>query len=406
MKLTQSSVSVLLFTLLAFFCILNIPTFLYFKGVLSFKVFPLGISLILLCLIKKYAKVTYELRLYLLFFGAYILIGLLSIVLKDAATEVDRIGAVKNILINFIIMIATYQYVCGISDTTHSKIFKVVIIITLLGVLSIIFSSQLGMDNLAKDNSDDYTRKAGLYLNPNAAGFTAMILMAFAFGNNFKNKTVIMLLYGTALLATFFAASKTSFVTLAVFTLVFLSKYRLRDINIKSIVLASVIGIIAYILLQDYLVGDNYDRVMQLTRLAHGDTSSDVTSSRLDLAKIALGIIADNMLIGQGLYYFTLLPASATHLGYDLGVHNTYLLILGDSGFLPFLLFVLMVISCIRASYKYAGEHYMCYFFVAYAFFASVNHNLFDNSLVAFLLGFSLASLARLHNNEQVQLND
>lgn len=401
MKLTKATASSFSFAVLAFFCILNLPTLLGYIGITSLNIVSLVLSVFLLILLKSYAKTIYQLRLYLFFFAAYLLIGLLAIVVKSTVIGIDVASSIKSILIGIIILIATYQYICNISQEAYMSALKLIAFITLLGVLSIIFSTPLGLDNLTRISGEDYTRKSGVYLNANIGGFTAMTLMSFAFAGHFKNKFINMLLFGAALLAVLMGASKTSFITLAGLILIFFSKYNIKNINIKSVIAVVAISGLTYVMLQSFLIGDNYDRVMQLSKLAHGDTSSDVTSSRIDLAKAAIGIISDNILMGEGLYYFTLLPAQVTHLGYDLGVHNTYLLILGDSGFFPFLLFLSMLISCIKTSYKYSANHFMCYFFVAYAFYATVNHNLLDNTFVAFFLGFSMASLARLKNSEQ-----
>lgn len=413
MKLTKTTISRFSFGLLAFFCILNLPTLLTYKGVSSLNAVSLMLAILLLALMKQYTKTIYQLRLYLFFLATYILISLIALIVKDSATDVDIASSVKSIIIGIIILIATYQYISGISDERYQTALKLVVFITFLGVLSIIFSTPLSLDTITRINAEDYTRKSGVYLNANIGGFTAMTLMSFAFASHFKNKSVNMILIGTALLAVLMGASKTSFIILAVFILIFLSRCSLRSINIKSIITVVVVCVLSYALLQSFLVGDNYDRIMQLSKLAHGDTSSDVTSSRFDLAKVAISIIGDNILIGKGLYYFTLLPADLTGFGERAGVHNTYLLILGDSGFLPLILFVLMLVNCIKASYKYSANHFMCYFFVAYAFYATVNHNLLDSTFVAFFLGFSMASLARLKtseqqvsDNEQLQLND
>jgi O-antigen ligase len=76
-------------------------------------------------------------------------------------------------------------------------------------------------------------------------------------------------------------------------------------------------------------------RIETISNLLQGKATEVDTGSRLELATIGLGLVAQRPLIGYGIGTMHRMPGGG---GY--AVHNTFLLVAGDSGIIPLGLFV------------------------------------------------------------------
>lgn len=118
-----------------------------------------------------------------------------------------------------------------------------------------------------------------------------------------------------------------------------------KNLRRKSIVIIGFPTVIAaYIVLKfQYLVSTYLDigqakKILGLVRLIfQGEITSETTSGRTEIVEYGIKAISNRPIFGNGLGYFQYFPAE---LGFEHGVHNTHLLVLGDAGIIAFLVYL------------------------------------------------------------------
>lgn len=181
---------------------------------------------------------------------------------------------------------------------------------------------------------DDYGRYSGLYFNPNAAGFIAIIAFSLTFGLQ-KEKLMNLVSKPVSSLGGLLTFSRT-FVVL--WTLINLLSLRISIKNVKMIGLG--VGVIIFLLTFGELFQVNTIRFNQFEGLINQDASAASglkDDSRTATWSLYLDDILENPFFGNGYASFQ------GKLNVVTGVHNSFLLILGEGGIIPFLLFASLI---------------------------------------------------------------
>lgn len=206
---------------------------------------------------------------------------------------------------------------------------------------------------------DDYGRYSGLYFNPNTAGFIAITAFALVFG--LKKGRIIKLL-GPLLssLAGLLTFSRTFLILWAFINLLSLK------INIKNVkILGFGIGIVIFLFTFGELFQLNTIRFNQFEALINQDASAArglKEDSRTTTWSLYLDDILENPFFGNGFAKFQ------GHEG-KAGVHNSFLLIFGESGIIPFLIFTSLIFYILFWSFRlFKTEPYL--FMMAIGLFA------------------------------------
>ena len=105
----------------------------------------------------------------------------------------------------------------------------------------------------------------------------------------------------------------------------------------------AIIGLLIYVVpmiseFMDSLSNQQMNRIMQIGDILKGKIDSRTTTQRSDLWVEGISIIARYPITGHGFGSFGGLPEGR------LGVHNTYLMVLGEGGIFPFISFMGFVI--------------------------------------------------------------
>jgi O-antigen ligase len=286
----------------------------------------------------------------------------------------------------FVVIICGYELIKNVSK-------KELLVFLLIGALSIVVHAMFF--------TSDFGRYSGLYLNANVAGFICITGFALTYSlKNLSLKLISQFIFTLMGLLTF---SRTFIVIWVLLNLVSLK------ISIKNIrIFALGFLIFSTLILIDETVGLNNPRFQQLTSIANNETVSSQTlneDSRTTTWAMFYDDILEHPFFGNGYGTFTSLYASNYHVG---GVHNSYLVVIGESGILPFLLFMLFIIYLFYWSiklFKIAPNLLMQT--IGLAFFLLANHNFFNFYYITFLtmwIQYQIVNQKIIYNNNQVEI--
>lgn len=257
---------------------------------------------------------------------------------------------------------------CGyelIKRITQNELFYFLLIGSIsIGIHALFFPSNFG-------------RYSGLYLNPNLAGFVCIFCYSLIFGLK-KQKLRLISQFVVSLMG-FLTFSRTFIVLWILLNLISIK------ISIKNIrVFAIGFGIFFTLIIIDESVGLKNPRFQQLRALASNEevsTSELNEDSRVDTWARFYDLILEKPILGNGYGTFQGITSKS-----QIGAHNTYLLVLGESGFIPFLLFLVYIgYLLIRSFGVFKDEPHLFLLMICLSMFLLTNHNFFNFYYITFL---------------------
>lgn len=261
----------------------------------------------------------------------------------------------------FIYVISAYEIV----KNTNVSEFNFFL---LIGAITVILEAVLF--------TSDFGRYSGFYMAPNEAGFVCITGYATTYGlKNVSKKLLGQFIFTLAGLLTF---SRTFIVIWLLINVISL-KISIKNIRIFGLGFL-IIGTLFFI---DEVVGLNNPRFEQLKNIVsnEGGVSSEEVNedSRADTWARFYDKILDSPLIGNGYGSFS------GKEGHGLGAHNTYLMVLGEAGIIPFILFMFYMGHLIVMSIKYFDKKpNLVMQIIALSLFLLANHNFFTFYYVSF----------------------
>lgn len=298
-------------------------------------------------------------------FCSYVGVSLLSNFLYGKThADIDVPYEVRAIFYNLIIIFVSYRFVqLHLNFNSEWKFLHLLFWISIIGCVLTLFSGVFKLYTIElKSYLDDPAaiieeRLSGVYLNPNLAGYAAnvglVISFSFLYGKSVSMKILgllgVLFSYVTAA-ATF---SKTSILQCILITLLFLlttffnwqniTKSVRKHITIVAIVILIIlVQAVAYVFASiDSLLPEQQVRVRQIEQLlTTGKLNSEITTSRSDAFDDGIIQIGHHPIIGNGFGSFLMLKNASERVGEKLGIHNSFLLVLGDAGILVFTLYI------------------------------------------------------------------
>ncbi len=263
-----------------------------------------------------------------------------------------------------ILLYAIYKYLVYAADknkllTSLAIIALVLVLVTLITPLSVLTNIFTGvLSPLASGGG----RANGLFANPNLAGVHVSFTMAFVLFFILKSKRIIPYLFFVGMLPlTLYAGvltfSKAAIITQVLLLLLFLfynifffmKNNRTSRRNFVTFIIIVAAGII-YSLPQikaaaSTLSFQQAERLLQIAQLAQGQLDEDTTTDRSLIWNEAIGMIKANPILGYGTSSFNNLPV------HKLGAHNTYLMVWGEGGIIPFAALLIFIFSSYYRSY-------------------------------------------------------
>jgi O-antigen ligase len=416
----------------AVMCLLNLPAFMSATrgngSLMSYAMLGSSLVLFVYLFFKNRFDANNMLSLLTLTIFSYLVIGLLTkfiweesdLTNKGSAAVEDWTYIVQLMVQNLLVMWGSYKYTLFCHSQGHLHRFvNVLVAIALFSCLITIFSPFLGFYQSGffvseSASSGGLTRPAGLFLNPNSAGFHSVITLLFVMSLLFRKKTnrigvfimIIITLFSAILTLSKGAILMSIIVIVSYFGLSTVYFNRLQSsskwsfIIVGSLIIASIVQFIAIVMAEyNYLGAFEQSRVDQIMGLLGGKVNSETTTTRTDLAAIGLQWISESPIVGWGFGAFHYFKSG------DAGIHNMFLMLIGESGFVPMLLYILFFIFGLYKSLKIKNMEYRFLsltFFLFTLFFANGNHNLFDNYEIGFLFGF-ICALSKIDSIEQFE---
>ncbi len=283
-------------------------------------------------------------------------------------------------LLKYLILI-----ICG-TEVARNTTLKELFIILLLGASSILIHALV--------YQDDYGRYSGLYLDPNGAGFVCILAYCLSF--SIKQKKLRLLGQFLVTFAGLLTFSRTFILLWLIVSIVSVIANKKNSLNFGL-----GIGAIIVVFSLATIVQFNTTRFSALENLFGEKPNSSINvikeDSRLDTWSRYSDMITENPIFGNG---FKVLSGESEA---KQGVHNTYLMILGESGIFPFLIVITLYLYMLwKSTFEFKSRSHRFMLAISIIIILMSTHNYFDNHLIIFL---SLWLFVNLSNKELIEEN-
>lgn len=345
---------------------------------------------------------------YLAFVGSYLMIGLLSAAYFGFREALGTAiwGAFLNLLT--VATFFTAAFILGRQDRLFEAVTVLKGFMTVMAVS--IIASPLYAEFLPAFHDYDVSRNAGVLGNPNVAASLCYIGFAVTLAqirtyNYFSVAQVLLFFAATA--STF---SKAGFIAILALAVIFaLKSWASGRRNLPVLLTISIVTLVTVALgvalvleLESYFeLSPEQLRRLDAIRLifTSGVLDDETTTNRTGLLQLAFAQWLASPIIGLGL--------GAMHLvaGSEWGVHNTFMMVLGESGVVPFFLLAGLCIAGIRWGWRnfesWEGRFVLGYG-ISFSLSCLSSHNILEDRFHNAMIGISLAIvlLARLRSGE------
>jgi O-antigen ligase len=292
-----------------------------------------------------------------------VILGLCYFFISGVNYAEDFIEFTKDLLRFFI-------FILGVRTLASRTSKKELCIIFIIGALSILINAVFF--------SDSYGRYSGLYLNPNNAGFICIV--GFALTYNLEKISLKLIAQFIFAICGLMTLSRTFILLLIIVNLIAII---IDKKNIITLVLA-FLSLTLILSLSSIRLNTERFGALQSIFSNDVDTKTITKESRNETwAKYIDGIL-ESPITGQG--YKKLHGNPNGYKRDDSGVHNTFLMVIGEAGVVPFLIIVIFYLSLLFKSIKLI-YYDPIYFVIAtiLLFTLMVSHNYFDNYILLFI---------------------
>jgi O-antigen ligase len=403
----------------------NLLDFLYFwKGLPLAVPTKLTFTLIFIYLSVKSNKIpNLSFQIWAIFAVCFIAIAYpVTLFYQEVHPKVNTTLLIRSFAYNYVVASICYKFTLFSAQRGQlDKLLNGVLLLFIISSLMTIFALPIGFLQIKYLNQPDivpWDRMAGVYINPNLAGFAGNITMCLGFGVLFRNEGSIgRALFGflgiaAGIIAIAVSVSKTSIiiaiVTLLMSVFVYFTVYtrmsrptrRLGNIFFGVLLYGIIqMGILLSVFFND-LLPSQQKRLEQIGLILTGRADKSDTSNRADLANLGFEKISDRPILGSGLGSFMHFLDAGNKTGDDVGSHNIYICIWGEGGIIPFFLFVLFWgISGWQAATVPIPWLRMTALSIWVMLFISglTNHDVLEMNLFGIMIGFMCAFLVVHH---------
>ncbi len=312
---------------------------------------------------------------------AFVILGLLYFCISGMVNVLTVEYYILDLLKYFVLII------CGAALVRNSS-NKEIFIVLLIGAISIFFHA-LYFQDLSGG------RYSGFYLNPNAAGF--ICICGYCIGYNIENKYLKIIGQFIFIFAGILTLSRT-FILLWVCVTIIAAVLNKKNLVTIGVGIASMILILSVSVVLKLETG----RFTALEGLLENkvDTNTITEDSRSDTWSLYTDVLLDGVFFGYG--YRAMQGKEVDNVGVDVGVHNTYLMILGEAGLIPFLVIIFIYLKLFFTSISRHLKTHPEYSFLSFVLIAFMltSHNYFDNFC---LLTVTIWLYLRVYEEKDIQ---
>lgn len=298
-------------------------------------------------------------------------------------------GFVEDYLVFFIKFLIVV--VCSTELAKDSSIEEI-FVVSIFGAFSIILHATV-FPNIDAHFGENYGRFSGFYLNPNYAAIICLIGFSLSYGvKNAKLKLIGQVVF--------------SFAGILTMSRFFISIWAIVNIVAaimsKKNLIAPVIGaaVLAFILISGAikLHASRLEALQSIFSSEEVKTETLNDDSRADTWALFTDAIANKPFLGNG--YRNL---QGRGLGLDVGVHNLYLLVLGEAGIIAFAFLMWIILFLLIKSIKFYRTHFY-YIFLAITIATSflVGHTYFEKYSTIFISIFLYLRLLNLDKKKEL----
>lgn len=227
--------------------------------------------------------------------------------------------------------------------------------------------------------SNAYGRYGGFYINPNRAGVACLIAFSLTF---YLQKTYLKLLLQLLIVtAGIMTLSRTFIVVLLTINVIAIIANKRNSISLLAGSIALVLVLTVSSLFNLNTV--RFSAFQSIFGSQEMETKTITKGSRNETWALYTDIILNNAVTGIG---YHALHGKQSNVNIKSGVHNTFLMAIGESGIITFLLFIILYLALFFRSLKHikTNPEYTCIATVLISFLL-VSHNYFDNYLILFI---------------------
>ncbi|EIM28950.1 O-antigen ligase family protein [Microvirga lotononidis] len=327
---------------------------------------PLALALTLILLVQ-YTRLRHISFIYMLFVAAILSYLIMGSIPRFETISID-LYYIRLYFVTFLLVSALYFWIVSL-DEDHLRLvlifFKYLMLIACVGT---IFSSTLQQyqainpaDAISSGPVEEMERASGLFENPNQAATAALyclVLVVALPARIFAWRALQVVIAVIALVMTFSKAAMLGGLVLAAAFV--LTRRSLGTMLLFSVAVATGIIGLWFIYEHDlfHLSWDQRERLADVFNLVGGEVSARTTTGRTVLVDFGLQKIKQVFPWGAGLGEFHAMEGGLRKIvnGLEtnrwLGIHNTFLTILGESGLIPFLAFLSFLVWPVIAARK------------------------------------------------------
>jgi O-antigen ligase len=282
---------------------------------------------------------------------SYLMMGSMP---KMATINID-VYYMRLYFATFLLVSAMYFWIVSLNDAQVSSVLVIFKYLTLIACVGTIFSSTLQQFQAVNPADAIYMgqleedRASGLFENPNQAATAALYCLVMVVVLPARSLFWKTFQCGIAVIALVMTFSKAAMLGGLVLTAAFLLTRRSLGITLLFSIAVATGGIALWFVYEHDLFRlswDQRERLADVLNLAGGEVSARTTTGRTVLLEFGFEKIKGVFPWGAGLGEFHAMEggirkiSNGIETGRWLGVHNTFLTFLGESGLIPFLVFL------------------------------------------------------------------
>lgn len=358
------------------------------EGFLSPLILVLSLVTIMLCASTRLVSTAYA--WFIFFLLAYGIGGLVPLI-GDGEVDSERIVAFAGTVIY---CTAMYFYIAQRGEDGVRSVLSALQIIFFINCIAVL-NDRFIVNYFNIDRPEE--RASGFFDNPNEAATMALYYIILIASTAKKIDLWTVLKFSVALAALLLTFSKTGMLLFIGLTVMFLCVRRLY-----GVLAMAVFGAVAMLPVIHFIVSVNpldmtdeqVLRIEQVLDIFSGEVDNKTTTGRVELWKIGIDRISKTIPLGTGIGTYHRMDGSGyiDLEGNWLGVHNTFLMVLGESGLVPFLIFLGFLFVLIRTALSGMAPVTMVGFVVVFISDMFVGHGVLTTRLHDLMLCIIMAA--------------
>lgn len=350
-------------------------------------------------------KASLILRGWFFFYLSYVVVGLISLFVSGIVREIN-FSVIRTAITTMIILYALTILILELIKTKGlDKVIAITTIFLTISASFVLLIDYFDLIIIFKKGMEEDTRNPGLFLNPNEAGFEAVIAYVFLLHSLKKFKKLykrfaVTILLALVAYAAFLTFSKAAILSVLITTFIYLFFYVRKNFILISSISILLIGLLYQNIetIKSNFEGVELRRIETVESLLKGNIKGDITTGRSEINEYSWELISGSPIIGIGLGNFGLLP------GLEVASHNTYFQIWGEAGIFVLLIFLFIligltlkyIINPMDISYRFLGISLPLLFLLN----AFVSNNLLENRVFNISLVLILSIMYKSTTNE------